>query len=136
MISRDMYAVLSHVPRDPQKRSYEEILEKSGLPEEKFENLICEAKYTGYDYINDLTREEKKKEYSLTEKGQAELELYKQMLENQKIAEKTLTVSRVAMWTAIASAIVAFLSILPEGFLCRVVTFITTLITNIFTVEY
>ena len=112
MISRDMYAILSNVPRHPQKGSYEELLEKSGLTEEMFDNLICEAKYTSYDYINDLTRDWKKKEYSLTEKGQAELELYEQARESQRITEETLVVSQKAKVAAIVGAIITGIGVI------------------------
>ncbi len=108
MISKEMYELLKKIPRTPKSISYNEI---NGSKDEKKYQLICEAAYTGYDYITVSGILSENGSLSLTEKGQAEIEEYEQAERNQKIVEKSLIVARVAMWAAIGSAVVAIVSL-------------------------
>jgi hypothetical protein len=109
MISKEMYELLKRIPRHPQSILYTQLNKEDN---EKLYNVICEANYTGYEYINVVGPSLKKGGLSLTEKGQAAIEEYEQAARNQKIVERSLLVSRVAMWAALGSAAAAIISLI------------------------
>ena len=109
MISEKMFAFLKDIPRHPKSITYGEIKNVDG--DEKY-NLACEARYISYDYINLNGAIKSESVVSLTEKGQAAIEEYEQATRNQEIIEQSLKVTRAAMWAAIVSAIVSFLSLI------------------------
>ena len=121
MLSQKMYSVLSEIPLPNEAITYEDLRQKcSDLNTNSFNQLLIQAASSSCNYIFAPSPIENAI-IALTEHGVAELETYKVQEENRKItektlavAQKTLTVSKVAMWTTIASAVVAFLALLPQ----------------------
>ena len=115
MISKEMYELLKKIPRPPKSVLRKEV---NNTNSETINTLISEAAYSTYDYINehysmspDMPLDDT---LSLTEKGQAAIEEYEQAERNNKIIEKTLSVSKAAMWAAVASAVVSLSPIFKE----------------------
>lgn len=114
MLSEEMYGLLKVIPRHG-RISYIELKQKCGIEEKLLDDLLCEARYGTYDFINaDLPLH--KGSISLTEKGKAAIEEYEAMEENHKITKRALTVARIGMWAAIASAITAIISLVKMFF--------------------
>lgn len=109
MLSKEMYALLNQVPRYAKQISYAD-LNKSN--DRKVYDLICEATYTTYDYLNKHGGTVESSNYSLTEKGQAAIEEYEQAQHSQKVMNTSLSVARIAMWAALASAAAAIASLI------------------------
>ena len=109
MISKEMYELLKKIPRHPNTVPYKEVVRDNN---EKEFNLFCEAKYPDYGYINQSMGRREDSTLSLAEKGQAAIEEYERTAHNQEMVEKSLNVSRVAMWAAIGSAIAAIASLI------------------------
>ena len=97
MLSNRMYSLLSKVPRPTDAIAYE--------------NLIVEAMSPAYNYIYAFLPIEESN-ISLTENGIGEIEDYELREESREITKISLKVSRVAMWTAIASAAAAFITLI------------------------
>ncbi len=109
MISKEMYELLKTIPRYPKTIPYKDLISEDDVT--RF-NLLLEAKSPSCEYINETMEYIKRSELSLTEIGQAAIEEYEQAARNQEMIEKSLKVSRAAMFAAIASAVVAFLSLI------------------------
>ena len=101
-----MYLLLKQIPRFEGEIHYTEL-----DAQDKW-NLLCEAKYDSYDYVNQSGDLVDNSSYSLTEKGQAAIEDFERAERNDKVIKKTLKISTVAMWAAIGSAITAILSLI------------------------
>ena len=124
MISNEMYLLLKSIPRFPKAVSFDVLFSEKIFEITKLKTLIQEAKHSDYEYIiQDQVRGRTvhDSDFSLTEKGQAAIESYEQNEENKKIvakslkvAEDSLKVAVVAKWAAIASAVTAFLALLPQ----------------------
>lgn len=112
MISSDMYKLLSNTPHCPNEGTYSDILEKSGLDERTFNSLVSEAKYDGYEYIYAPVMIERYSVISLTEKGKALVEEYENNQRNEKTVDRSLKITKIAMWAAIANAIAAIASLI------------------------
>lgn len=114
MLSREMYSVLSNIPSPTGTISYETLFEKCpNLNALQFSNLVNQAAYPPCDYIS-ATAPIEKSSLSLKEKGLAAIEEYEAFQENQKIVETSLRVATAAKNAAIASAIAAFLALIPQ----------------------
>lgn len=113
MISKEMYELLMKIPRLPKSVPYMDTINEKN---EKEYQLFCEAKYQDYDYIAQSMGRRADSELSLTEKGQAAIEEYERVVHNQKVVERSLRVSRIAMWAAIGSAVAALFSFVKMFF--------------------
>ncbi len=111
MLSKEMYDLLVKVPRFP-KSIYAGKLYENNPMYNRIRDLLCEAAYKDYDYINHSESQILKSNISLTEKGQAALEEYEAFDRNQKITRRSLTVAIVAMIASIASAVAAIASLI------------------------
>lgn len=111
MISKEMYELLKRIPRHPKAIAYDEL---NKICEKDIFEIACEAEYKNCEYINisGLLARDKGCTLSLTEKGQAAIEDYKRTTHNQKMVEKSLAVSRIAMWAALGSAVAAIISLI------------------------
>lgn len=129
MLSKEMYNLLVAFPRRSDWIPYEKLNPSN---DSNIYNLVCTAVHSDYEYLNKEGITLEKSEFSLTEKGQVAIELYEQNEENNrivaqslKVAEESLKVAIVAKWAAIASAIAAFLALLPV-----LINFLNTLFTK------
>lgn len=112
MISNRMYALLSKIPLPTEAISYEQLRsECADLDENTFNHLIIEAMSPAYNYIFAHSPIEKAI-ISLTENGIGEIEDYELREENRKLTKTSLAVARVAMWTAVASAVATVITLL------------------------
>lgn len=116
MISNDMYKLLSNTPHFPNEGVCAEILQKSGLDEKIFDSLVSEARYDDYEYINAPIMRTPDSKISLTEKGQALVEEYEGNQRNERLVERSLTITKIAMWAAIANAVAALASLIKMFF--------------------
>ena len=92
MLSNRMYSLLSKVPRPTDAIAYENLRSLcQDLDTNTFEHLIVEA---------------------MSPNGIGEIEDYELREESREITKISLKVSRVAMWTAIASAAAAFITLI------------------------
>ena len=134
MLSKEMYELLIRIPRFPESIHAGKIYE--GNPTcNRIRDLLCEAAHTDYDYISYSGNQILDSKISLTEKGQAAVEEYKEFLRNKEIVETSLSVSQeslkaaqeslkvaqeslkvaeAAKIAAIASAIAAGLALIPQ----------------------
>lgn len=113
MISKEMYDLLKSIPRHPKTIQAGELYENNPQAN-RVKELLYEANGVDYEYVNCSTLRVLDGKISLSEKGQALLEEYEQAERNNKIVRRSLAVAKVAMWAAIASAIAAFLSLIPQ----------------------
>ena len=112
MLSNRMYSLLSKVPRPTDAIAYENLRSLcQDLDTNTFEHLIVEAMSPAYNYIYAFSPIEESN-ISLTENGIGEIEDYELREESREITKISLQVSRVAMWTAIASAAAAFITLI------------------------
>ena len=109
MISKEMYELLKKIPRHNTGIAYTLI---NPNDDEIICSLVCEAKSQYCGYVNEPMGALKRSCISLTEKGQAAIEEYERTAHNQEMVEKSLNVSRIAMWAAIGSAIAAIASLI------------------------
>lgn len=121
MISKQMYAVLSKIPLPTEAIPYENLRSKcDDLNINALNHLLLQARSAPFNYIiapSDI----EEAIIALTEKGVAEIQDYEEREENRKITretleitQKSLTVAKIAMWTAIASAVVAVVSLIKQ----------------------
>lgn len=118
MLSKEMHTLLKNIPRHPDTISFSELFGKKLFSLEELKSLLCDAIHSDYEYatqhqINGRLLQDSS--FSLTEKGKAAIEEYNQNSRNLEVMEKSLSISRAAMVAAIASAIAAFLTILPTA---------------------
>lgn len=115
MISKEMYELLIQIPRHSASGgiSYTALVK---LMSDNPDALLYEATFPAYDYINQSAERVKNSSFSLTEKGQAAIEDYERAMHNQEMVEKSLKVSRVAMWVSFATVFVAVLSLVKMFF--------------------
>ena len=112
MLSNRMYSLLSKVPRPTDAIAYENLRSLcQDLDTNTFEHPIVEAMSPAYNYIYAFSPIEESN-ISLTENGIGEIEDYELREESREITKISLKVSRVAMWTAIASATAAFITLI------------------------
>ena len=112
MLSEEMYYLIKQAPRDGNGVFYNSL---KVLNEANKYELVCEALHSDYEYLYKRTLSSaalEKSAFSLTEKGQAAIEAYEQDKRSQETVAKSLRVSRIAMWAAIASAGAAFFSLI------------------------
>lgn len=121
MISKQMYAVLSKIPLPTEAIHYTQLRLLCGIKDTNaFLHLLIQAKNSPCNYILASSPIEESL-IGLTEKGLAEIQDYEEREENRKITretleitQKSLTVAKIAMWTAIASAVVAVVSLIKQ----------------------
>ena len=69
-----------------------------------------------YEYINAPIMRTPDSKISLTEKGQALVEEYEGNQRNERLVERSLTITKIAMWAAIANAVAALASLIKMFF--------------------
>lgn len=111
MLSKEMYDLLVDIPRHPKALFAGKLYENSPRAS-RIQDLLCEAFDSGY--INHSQPRILNSDISLTEKGQALIEEYETSQENQRIVKDSLKVAIAAKRVAIASAIAAFLALIPQ----------------------
>ena len=111
MLSKEMYDLLVDIPCHPKTLFAGKLYENSPRAA-RIQDLLCEAFASGY--INHSQPRILNSDISLTEKGQALIEEYETSQENQRIVKDSLKVAIAAKRVAIASAIAAFLALIPQ----------------------
>ena len=98
MISKDMYTLLSAIPKTPKEIQYKDLL--NGLLEKGFNPSL------GHDLLVDACYIE------LQDRGAILIEEYERNIRSDVLMEKAYKTSQYAMWAAIASAIAAVVGLL------------------------
>lgn len=113
MISKNMYTVLSKTPRPKSPIPYKELESKSKIEPTEFFEIVCEAKYSEYGYINEHSTNGKNgnllenSTLSITEKGKAVVEEYERAIASARLVRGSLIVAIIAAVAGIGSAIAA-----------------------------
>lgn len=113
MISKDMYTLLSAIPKTPKEIQYKDLL--NGLLEKGFNpslghDLLVDACASGYVKASNYKIENSYIE--LQDRGAILIEEYERDIRSDVLMEKAYKTSQYAMWAAIASAIAAVVGLL------------------------
>lgn len=111
-----MYDLIKLIPRYPKTISYSELEIAFNNDSSILADLLCEAQSADYEYINSHQPLIVNGSFSLTEKGQATIESYKQDQRNQKIMEQSLSAAKWALGAAAISAVASIIAILINIF--------------------
>lgn len=119
MLSKQMYSILSCMPRNHSFISYVALESKCGLTKDEMYECFAEVdeQHTPY-FRRTFEGTWDKESFCISEIGLAEVEAYEQALENQRAVDESLKVAKIAMWAAIASAIVSIAAIIPQIISC------------------
>ena len=112
MISKDMYTLLSAIPKTPKEIQYKDLL--NGLLEKGFNpslghDLLVDACASGYVKASNYKIENCYIE--LQDRGAILIEEYERNIRSDVLMEKAYKTSQYAMWAAIASAITAIIAL-------------------------
>ena len=112
MLSKNMYEVLSCLPKDfSDSIKYETLLQKCKLPKGLIDGCLNETLFPSWNYIRSSNGFKNGSNLFITESGLAKVEAHEQLIEEQKIVKKSLSVAKVAMWTSVISAIISLFSL-------------------------
>lgn len=107
MLSKQMYEVLSYLPRNHTPMLYEELVQASQLSEDEILLNLNETVYPEWNYVRTSKGFRAGSELSLTEGGLVAIENYEQAIFNQRTMSKSLRASIAAAVAAVASALFA-----------------------------
>ena len=113
MISKDMYTLLSAIPKVPGKIQYIDLLNgllKKGFDPSMGRELLAYAHESGYIKASNHVLEHS--DIELQERGMILIEEYERNIRSDVLMEKAYKTSQYAMWAAIASAIAAVVGLL------------------------
>ena len=111
MLSKNMYKVLSCIPKDGSTIEYSPLLEKCKLDKKEFDFCLNETVFPNWNYIRTSKGFNNSSELSLTESGVSGIEQYEDSLTNKRMLVASLAISIVAMIAAVASAVTAIVVI-------------------------
>lgn len=112
MVSERMFQVLSAFPRSFQKGiRYEALLRDCRLSKEDIDECLNETQFPAWNYIRSTNGFREGSELFLTESGLAEMEEYERQVRMERWNQRALTIAKIAMWAAIASAVAAGISL-------------------------
>ncbi len=112
MLSKQMYTLLSCLPRDHSALSYKELERKCSLSKDEMQECFCEVDFMEKPYYRRTPKSSwYNSDYYISELGLAEIEDYEQSQRNNRLVQKSLIVAIIAMIASIASAVAAFISV-------------------------
>lgn len=112
MLSKNMYLVLSCLPRNYANITYQELLKKCKLSEDDILSCLNEMLFLESRYIRTDNNPWKSSNLSLTEAGLGRIEAYEQERKNMNLVKASLITAILAMVASVASAVAAFLTLL------------------------
>ena len=110
MISKEMYAILSHIPRHEKSISESDLEHNCQISSDRLKEILGEAKWTSHDYANECA--DKKHFWFLTENGQAAIEEYERAVRADRLVICSFVVSIIAAIAGIGSAIASAIMLL------------------------
>ena len=111
MISKEMYDILSHIPRFDGYVSEEELESKCAISAGVLRDRLGEAQWPSHDYANECSGS-KRHHWFLTENGQAAIEEYEHAKRADNLVRWSLAVSIIAALAGIGSAIASAIMLL------------------------
>lgn len=112
MLSKNMYLVLSCLPRNYSEFTYSQLLEKCKLSDDDIKACLNEMLFMEKKYIRTSKESWEKCQIFLTEYGLVGLETYEQEKKNTFLVKASLITAICAMVASVASAVAAFLTLL------------------------
>ena len=111
MLSKNMYLVLSCLPRNYGAMTCQELMKKCKLPEDDILYCLNEMLLLSSRYIRTDNRQWKDCTLYLTEDGLAQVEDYEQRRENMILVRASLFTAIFAMIASVASAVAAIIAL-------------------------
>ncbi len=112
MLSKNMYAVLSCFPRTISKPiKYEILLEKCELSSDEVNECLNETLFPAWNYVRCSNGFKMGSDLYLTESGLVGIEEHEAAVAEHRVVERSLSVSKIAMIAAIASAVAGIFSV-------------------------
>lgn len=106
MISKEMYKILSNIPRYDGSISEKELLRKCTVSAGVLRDRLGEAQWPSHDYANECVGN--RHSWFLTENGQAAIEEFNRAKHTDRLAIFSLITSMIAAIAGIGSAIATF----------------------------
>ena len=109
MISKEMYKILSNIPRYDGSISEKELLRKCTVSAGVLQDRLGEAQWPSHDYANECVGN--RHSWFLTENGQAAIEEFERVKRTDTLVRWSFVISIIAAIAGVESAIAAFISI-------------------------
>ena len=104
MLSKQMYKLLSCLPRDHSALSYKELERKCSLSKSEMQECFFEVDFMEKPYYRRTPKSSwYNSDYYISELGLAEIEDYEQAQQNRAFAIASLIVAAIAMFASLAA---------------------------------